>query len=61
MRLAAQYLLAQFVAYSALIGATIEYIAILKRRVIRRRLEQDRMAAQETGLRGMVRVFLSER
>jgi hypothetical protein len=60
MRLAAQHILPQLVAYAGLIGATIEYIEIMRRRVVRRRLELERIAGQEAGLRGMVRVFLTE-
>jgi hypothetical protein len=59
--MAAEYLLAQLVAYAGLIGSTIEYLEIVKRRVERRRLDRERIAAQEAGLRGMVRVFLAER
>jgi len=58
--MAAQLLLAQLVAYSGLIGATIEYIEIMKRRVGRRRRAAERLAAETAGLHGLVRVFLSE-
>ncbi len=61
MRLAAQNLLLQLVTMSGLIGGTIEYIEIVKRRVERRRREAEQRAAQEAGLRGLVRVLLTER
>jgi hypothetical protein len=59
MQLAAQYVLPQLVAYAGLIGATIEYIEIVKRRGMRRQLELECLAAREAGLQGMVRVFLA--
>jgi hypothetical protein len=60
MRMAAQTLLAQLLAYSALLGATIEYFEIVRRRVTHRRLEAERLAAERAGLQGLVRVLLSE-
>lgn len=51
-------LLAQLIALAGLIGATVEYGEIIQRRGIRRR---DSRAAEESGLLGMVRVFLAER
>jgi len=51
-------LLAQLIALAGLIGATVEYGEIIQRRAIRRR---DSRAAEESGLQGMVRVFLAER
>ena len=48
---------AQILALSALIGGTIEYWQILRRRAAARRLEQARLAAEESGRRGLVRVL----
>lgn len=59
MQLEAQYLLPQLVAYAGLIGATIEYIEIVKRRGMQRQFEFECLAAREAGLQGMVRVFLA--
>lgn len=53
-------LLGRLVALAALIGATIEYAEILRRRVERRRRAADIADSQAAGLRGLVRVFLSE-
>lgn len=56
-----QLLLAQLLTLAGLIGGTIEYCEIIQRRAARRRLEADRRASEDAGLRGMVRVFLAER
>lgn len=53
-------LVSQLLAFAALVGATIEYRQILRRRAIVRRQDAERRAAQDSGLRGMVRVFLAE-
>ena len=53
-------LLAHLLALAGLIGGTIEYCEIIQRRAELRRLEADRRAAEASGLRGMVRVFLAE-
>ena len=55
-----QYLLAQLLAYAALLAATIEYCEILKRRVAERQRMSDNEVAAEAGLRGIVRVFLAD-
>jgi hypothetical protein len=59
--MAADPLLAsQILAFAGLVAATAEYREILRRRVTVRRDEAERRAADEAGLRGMVRVFLAE-
>lgn len=50
--------LAQLLAMSGLIGATIEYVEILKRRTATRRVIAEREASAELGLQGLVRVLL---
>ncbi len=52
--------MAQWLTLVALIGATIEYIEVIKRRAARRRLSLERMTAETSGLRGLVRVFLAD-
>jgi hypothetical protein len=54
------FFLARLVAIAALIGATIEYVEILKRRVERRTLERQRAEIEREGLKGLVRVLLAE-
>jgi hypothetical protein len=54
-------LLAQLLAYAALLAGTIQYCEIVRHRGQRRTLEADRRAAEEAGLWGMVRVFLAEK
>lgn len=54
------FFLARLVAIAALIGATIEYVEILKRRVVQRTLERQRAEIEGEGLRGLVRVLLAE-
>lgn len=51
--------LAQLLALSALIGGTIEYAEIVRRRI---QLRREQAASEETaviGLHGLVRVFLA--
>jgi hypothetical protein len=50
--------LAQLLATSGLIGSTIEYAEILRRRTAARRAIAEREVAAEIGLRGLVRVLL---
>ena len=57
---ATQLLLGQVLSLAGLLGGTIEYCEIIRRRAACRRLETERLAAEEAGLRGMVRVFLAE-
>jgi hypothetical protein len=52
--------LAQLLSLAALIGATIEYAEVLKRRVKRRAEARERAALQDVGLNGLVRVFLAD-
>ena len=51
--------LAQLLSATALIAATCEYAEVVRRREGRRRAETDRLASEASGLRGVVRVFLS--
>jgi hypothetical protein len=52
--------LAQLLALAALIGATIEYMEVIKRRVKRRAEARERAALQDVGLKGLVRVLLAD-
>lgn len=56
---AAQILLAQLLAYAALIAATVEYIEIVRRRIARRG-QSEQHAVEASGLQGLVRVFISD-
>ncbi len=51
---------AQLLTIAALIGATIEYAEIIKRRGIARRADAIREENADLGLRGLVRVLLVE-
>lgn len=53
-----QTLLTQLVVTAGLIGATIEYAEIVKRRVQLRLEAAERAWFEEDGLRGLVRVFV---
>jgi hypothetical protein len=55
-----QLILAQLIAYAGLLGATIEYCELMKRRAQRRAADAERLAAQASGLQGLVRIFLAE-
>ena len=50
-------LLVQLVTTAGLIGATIEYAEIIKRRALLRLQVAERALFEEDGLRGLVRVF----
>jgi hypothetical protein len=52
--------LAQLLSLAALIGATIEYAEIMKRRTAMRRYVGERSLFEGDGLRGLVRVFLAD-
>ena len=59
---ATSILMAQFLTLAGLIGGTVEYCEIVRRRAVARRLaEQERLAARASGLNALVRVFLAER
>ena len=58
---ATNLLMAQLLTLAGLVGGTIEYCEILKRRAAARRSEQERLASQASGLHGLVRVFIAER
>jgi hypothetical protein len=53
-------MLGQLVSMGALVGGTVEYVEILKRRAQERRLAADRERSADTGLQGLVRVFLAD-
>ena len=52
--------LAQLLSMAALIAATIEYCEIVRRRVATRALQAQRLETEEVGLRGLVRVLLTD-
>jgi hypothetical protein len=54
------HLLGQLLATAGLIGATIEYAEIIKRRGIIRRAAAMREESADLGLQGLVRVLLVE-
>lgn len=56
-----QYLLGQLVTLAGLVGATIEYCVIIKRRATQRRLAAEQSVSQAAGLQGLVRIFLADR
>jgi hypothetical protein len=58
---ATDLLLAQLLTLAGLIGGTIEYGEIIRRRALRQRMEQERLTMQSVGLEGLVRVFLADR
>jgi hypothetical protein len=51
--------LAQLLILSALIGGTIEYAQIVRRRIRLRREQAASEVTADIGLRGLVRVFLA--
>jgi len=51
---------AQFLSLVALMAATIEYCEMLQRRQVARYYATQRAEAAETGLRGLVRVFIAD-
>jgi hypothetical protein len=58
---ATNLLLGQLLSLAGLLGGTIAYCEIIRRRAGLRLIDAERLAAEEDGLRGMVRVFLAER
>lgn len=52
--------LARLISIAALIGATIEYAEILRRRGAARLLARQRAELEREGLTGLVRVLLAE-
>ena len=54
------YLLGQLLATAGLIGATIEYAEIIKRRGLARTAMAIREESADLGLQGLVRVLLAE-
>ena len=57
---ATSYLLSQSLSLIGLMAATIEYIAMVQRRQAGRQFEAERTAAEEWGLRGLVRVLVAD-
>ena len=55
-----EHVVGQLLALAGLIGATIEYIEIVGRRSVLRRVEAERLEFEASGLRGMVRVLLAD-
>ena len=51
---------AQLLSLAALIGATIEYAEIVKRRRVRRLTASKRIEVEQAGVAGLVRVFLAD-
>ena len=51
-------LLGQFLTLIALLGATIEYAELAKRRAAQRVIRAEMAAVEEAGLRGLVRALL---
>ncbi len=52
-----QHALASLLVLAGLIGGTIEYIEIVRRREHRRRLAAEDQLMADSGLRGLVRLF----
>lgn len=52
--------LAQLLSMAALIGATIEYAEVVKRRTVQRVIAAQRAESEDLALRGLVRVFLTD-
>jgi hypothetical protein len=52
-----QHALASLLALAGLIGGTIEYIEVIRRRERRRQLAADYRLMEDSGLRGLVRLF----
>ena len=52
-----QHALASLLALAGLIGGTIEYIEILRRREHGRQLAAEHRLMEDSGLRGLVRLF----
>ena len=57
---AESHALAQLLCLSGLLGGTIEYAEIIKRRAVIRRLAAARDESAEIGLHGLVRVLLAD-
>lgn len=54
------HLLAQSLAYLALIAGTLEYAILVRHRADARRATAQVTEAQQLGLQGLVRVFLAD-
>jgi hypothetical protein len=54
------FFLARLISIAALIGATIEYAEILRRRGVARALTRQRAEFEGEGLKGLVRVLLAD-
>jgi hypothetical protein len=53
-------MLARLLSLGALIAATIDYVEVVERRVRHRAYARERALLEESGLRGLARIFLSE-
>ena len=54
-------MLGKILAIIALLAATIAYLGIVRSRVAARKLDAQRGVSADAGLRGLVRVFLTDR
>ena len=54
------YTLAQLLAMGGLIGATIEYAEVIRRRITARRDAAERDEGADVGMRGLVRALLAD-
>lgn len=53
-------ILARLISMAALIAATIEYAEILRRRGVARAIDRQRSELEGEGLKGLVRVLLTD-
>jgi hypothetical protein len=54
------HMLVNFLATAALIAATAEYAAMIRRRVMRRVLAREHCVLEDLGLQSLVRVLLAD-
>jgi hypothetical protein len=54
------HLLAQSLAYAAMIAGTLEYAILVRHRTDARRATAQVAEVEQTGLQGLVRVFLAD-
>ncbi len=52
--------MARLISLAGLVAATIEYAEILRRRGLARAVDRQRAALEEQGLKGLVRVLLTD-
>jgi len=53
-------MLARLLSTAVLIAATAEYVAVIRRRLARRAEARERVALEQHGLHGLVRVLLAD-